>query len=142
MIHRVIWRVSEYCLDLIELVLSMFCRAVSEQKLRGGAEERRRQIAIGRHKLASQGRRQGRQKAKRSEQKTPSAGRGFGAVTGGLLYDRRPKASADCGCGLGQPYASGFFDRWGSAAKQFDLRRAALSSSNRPANESVSLIIL
>mmetsp|Transcript_25282 Transcript_25282/g.43286 ORF Transcript_25282/g.43286 Transcript_25282/m.43286 type:complete len:303 (-) Transcript_25282:6-914(-) len=43
-------------------------------------------------------------KAKRSEQKKQSAGKGFGAPEKALNYDKRPKADAPCACGSGQPY--------------------------------------
>jgi len=43
--------------------------------------------------------------AKRSERKAPSAGRGFAKQSGGLNYDRRPAANAECACGSGDTYA-------------------------------------
>jgi len=49
-----------------------------------------------------------RAKAKRSEQKKPSTGKGFAKQDTGpaanLKYDRRPAASAECGCGSGLTY--------------------------------------
>ena len=45
-----------------------------------------------------------RAKAKRSEQKKPVSGKGFGNQGTGQNYDRRPKGTAICACGTGQMY--------------------------------------
>lgn len=44
-------------------------------------------------------------KPKRSEQKTPAAGSGFGRDVGGLNYSRQPKPGTPCDCGSGSTYA-------------------------------------
>eukprot|EP00325_Prymnesiales_sp_UTEX-LB-985_P035246 CAMPEP_0174721398 /NCGR_PEP_ID=MMETSP1094-20130205/36106_1 /TAXON_ID=156173 /ORGANISM="Chrysochromulina brevifilum, Strain UTEX LB 985" /LENGTH=238 /DNA_ID=CAMNT_0015922079 /DNA_START=240 /DNA_END=956 /DNA_ORIENTATION=- len=68
--------------------------------------DKRKEIAKARRAVASQGKGglQKRAGARRSEQKAPAAGKGFGAAPG-LNFDRRPKASAACGCGSGIPYS-------------------------------------
>lgn len=50
----------------------------------------------------------GRQKAKKTERKKASSGKGFGKLSPGLNFDRRPKdASAPCLCGNGGKLALG-----------------------------------
>ena len=45
-----------------------------------------------------------RTKKKRSEQKKAPSGKGFGKVTGGLNFDRRPSPNTNCACGSGKAY--------------------------------------
>ena len=69
----------------------------------GGKADVRRQIAKARRAVVSEGKggTKIRSKAKRSEQKKPSSGKGFGAQSSKLKYDRRPSSNAVCACGNG-----------------------------------------
>ena len=66
----------------------------------------RKQIAKARRAVISEGKggTKIRGKAKRSEQKKPSSGKGFGKQGSKLKYDRRPSANAVCACGSGISY--------------------------------------
>ena len=46
-----------------------------------------------------------RAKAKRSEQKKPASGKGFGTTGTGLLYNRKPSLNAKCACDLDKTYS-------------------------------------
>lgn len=72
----------------------------------GGKADVRRQIAKARRAVVSEGKggTKIRSKAKRSEQKKPSSGKGFGAQSSKLKYDRRPSSNAVCACGNGMSY--------------------------------------
>ena len=64
-------------------------------------QENRQQIAKARRAVLKDGvggMTSSRAKKKRSEQKKPASGKGFGKTTGGLNFDRRPSGPGDCAC--------------------------------------------
>jgi len=83
------------------------CRAISPPLME--AADKRKEIAKACRAVSSQGlgglKAQKTRKGRRTEQKAPPKGRGFGKNLGTLNFDRRPKPDATCGCGSGRAYA-------------------------------------